>query len=105
MTTTAHPTVGETLAETLPLVGVVPVYGPPVIVVAGPWLLLALMVAGPFALLVTLVVLLTAAAALVGLIGAILAAPYLLFRHLRGYRTGHASLRAPAAPLVPVGSR
>jgi hypothetical protein len=96
----ADPTVGESLDETLPLIGAVPVYGPPVVVVAGPWLLLSLVLAGPFALLVTIVVLLAAAAALAGLIGWILAAPYLLVRHLRGDRAGHASLRAPAAQLV-----
>jgi membrane associated rhomboid family serine protease len=93
------------LAEILPLVGAVPVYGPPVVVVAGPWLLLALMVAGPFAVLFTLVVLVAAAAALVGLIGGILAAPYLLVRRVRAYQAGHASMRAPAAPLVAGGAR
>jgi hypothetical protein len=100
-----EPTAGETLDETLPLVGAVPVYGPPVVFLVGPWLLLALMLAGPFALLVTFVVLFAAAAALVGLIGAILAAPYLLVRHLRGYRTSHTSMRAPAPRLVAAGSR
>ena len=45
--------------------------------------LFALMLAGPFALLVTLVVALAAAAALVTLAGAILATPYLLIRHFR----------------------
>jgi hypothetical protein len=101
----ADPTVGEAIDETLPLIGAIPAYGPPVVLLAGPWLLLALMLAGPFTLLVTLVVLLAAAAALVRLIGAILAAPYLLVRHLRGYRAGHASMRAPSAQLVAGGSR
>ena len=41
------------------------------------------MLAGPFALLVTFVVVLAAAAALVTLAGAILATPYLLIRHFR----------------------
>ena len=100
-----EPTAGETLDETLPLVGAVPVYGPPIILLLGPWLLLALMLAGPFALLLTFVVLLAAAAALVGLIGAILAAPYLLVRHLRETRTSHAPRRAPAPRLVAAGSR
>jgi hypothetical protein len=101
----AYPTSGEVVDETLPLVGAIPVYGPPVVLVAGPWVLLALMVAGPFALLFTLVLLVVAAAALVGLIGAILAAPYLLVRRLRGYRAARVSMRAPAAPLVAAGSR
>jgi hypothetical protein len=100
-----RPTAGAMLDEILALIGVIPVYGPPVVLVAGPWLLFALMLAGPFALLFTLVVVLVAAAALVGLIGAILAAPYLLVRHLRGYLAGHASMRAPAAQLVVGESR
>jgi hypothetical protein len=99
----ADPPLGEMLAETHPLIGVVPVAGPPVVLVAGPWLLLALMVAGPFALLFTFVLLLVAAAALVGLVGAILTAPFLLVRRVREHRARHASLRAPAAPLVAVG--
>ena len=93
------------LDETLPLVGAVPVYGPPVVLLAGPWILLALMLAGPFALLVTFVLLLAAAAALAGLIGVILAAPFLLVRHLREHRADHAPVRAPAARLVAAGSR
>jgi hypothetical protein len=101
----AEPTVGESLDETLPLIGAVPVYGPPVVVVAGPWLLMSLMLAGPFALLVTVAVMLMAAAALVWLIGWILAAPYLLLRHLRGFRAAHAPVRVPAARPVPGGWR
>ena len=99
----ADPTLGEMVVETAGLVGVVPGYGPPVALVAAPWLLLSLMLAGPFAVLVTLVVLLFAMAALVALIGAILAAPYLVFRHLRGYRAPRASMRVPA-PRVVVGA-
>jgi hypothetical protein len=94
-----QPTAGAMLDEILPLIGVIPVAGPPVVLVAGPWLLFALMLAGPFALLVTLVVVLVAAAALIGLIGAILAAPYLLVRHVRGYLARHATSRALAQPL------
>jgi hypothetical protein len=83
--TNAAPTTtsfGEVLAETIPLIDAIPVYGPPVVVVAVPWLLLALVLAGPFALLLTFVAVFAAAAAVVGLIGAILAAPYLLIRHV-----------------------
>ena len=101
----ADSTVREMLDETLPLVGAVPVYGPPVVVLAVPWLLLTLMLAGPFTVLVTFVVLLAAVAVLVGLIGAILAAPFLLVRHIRGRWAAHVSLRAPAARFVPSESR
>ena len=93
----ANPTFGETLDETLPLIDLVPVHGPPIVLLLGPWLLFALMLAGPFALLFTVVALLVTARALIGLIGAILAAPYLLLRQLLGHGTGHASTRAPAA--------
>lgn len=99
----ADPTLGETVDETVPLVGVVPFYGPPVVVVAGPWLLLSLVLAGPFAVLVTFAALLAAAAALVALIGATLVAPYLLVRRLRADRAAHASEWARSAPLVARG--
>ena len=89
----AQPTVGEEIDEILPLLGAVWAAGPPVVLVAGPWVLFALMLAGPFALLVTLVVLLFAVAALAGLI---IAVPYLLVRHFRGHRVGPAPMRAPA---------
>jgi hypothetical protein len=101
----ASPTFGGVLAETVPLVGVIPVAGPPVVLLAVPWLCFGLLLAGPFALLATVVVLLVAAAALVRLAGAILAAPYLLFRHLREHRGRHASRRAPALRLLTSGSR
>jgi hypothetical protein len=77
------PTLGDLFAEVLPLVGTVFVAGPPVLAAGAGTVLFALMLAGPFALLVTLVVAVAAAAALVTLAGAILATPYLLLRHLR----------------------
>ena len=86
-------TVGEEFDEALPLFGAVWVAGPPIILVAGPLVLLALMLAGPFVLIVTLVVVLVAAAALVGLS---VAAPYLLVRHFRGHRADPTSTHAPA---------
>jgi len=47
------------------------------------------MLAGPFAFLVTLILVLVAAAALLTLAGAILATPYLLVRHVRGHWVRH----------------
>jgi len=96
----AHPTVAEILAETDDLVEFVPVAGPPVVLVLGPWVFLALMLAGPFAVLVAFVVMVFAATVLVGLTGALIASPYLLGRRLRGYRTRRASRRAPSAQVV-----
>jgi hypothetical protein len=82
-TASGPPTLGEQLVEALPLVDTVFVAGPPVLVAWAGTVLFALMLAGPFALLVTFVVVAVAAAALVALAGAILATPYLLVRHLR----------------------
>jgi hypothetical protein len=89
-----------------PLIGFVPVAGPPAVLLAGPLVLFALCVAGPFVLIVTLVALLAAAAALVTVVGCIVASPYLLVRHLRaGRATTRPSVRRPAAQLVPVNPR
>jgi hypothetical protein len=95
----------EMLAEIIPLVGAIAGEGPPVIFLAGPWLLLALMLSGPFAFLVTLVVVMVVAAtAVVALAAAVLAAPYLLIRCLRTDRERPAFSEDRAAQLVPLGS-
>jgi hypothetical protein len=103
-----HPTFGEMLAEIGPLIGAIAGFGPPVIFLAGPWLLFGLMLAGPFAFLVTFVVIILVAAtvlvALTAAILAILAAPYLLVRRLRRYRAHHAFRNEHVVQLVPVGS-
>jgi hypothetical protein len=98
-------TVREVLAETVPLVGAIAGYGPPVVTLAGPWLLFVLALAGPFALVFTFVAVLVAATLLVLLAGTILASPYLLVRHLRRRRTGHVSVSSSALQLVPAHSR
>jgi hypothetical protein len=90
-TASAPRTLGDVLADIVPVFATVFVAGPPVLVAWAGTVLLALMLAGPFALLVTLIVVLIAAAALVMLAGAILATPYLLIRHLRGHRVRHTS--------------
>ena len=82
-TASGPPTLGDQFADVLPVVDTVFVAGPPVLLVWAGTVLLALMLAGPFALLVTLVVVLVAVAAVVALAGAILAAPYLVVRRLR----------------------
>jgi hypothetical protein len=94
------------LAEIVPLIAFVP-YGPPVVLVLG-WLFLSLVLAGPFACLLTLVVVMivaaTVLAALAAAILAILAAPYLLVRYLRRHRARHASISAPAARVAAIES-
>jgi hypothetical protein len=98
----APPTLGEQFAEVLPLVGTVFVAGPPVLVAWAGTALFALMLAGPFALLVTLVVVVLAAAALVALAGAILATPYLLVRHFRPRLAERRHLSEGSAPIAAV---
>jgi hypothetical protein len=100
-----HRTFGEMLAEIIPLIGAVAGYGPPIISLAGPWLLLAVMLSGPFAFLLVLVLaMLVAAAVLVALTAAFLAAPYLLTRGVRRYRARRAFRNSHATQLVPVAS-
>ena len=82
-TVSRHPTLAEEVAEIDPIIGTVFVAGPPVLLMWAGTVLFALMLAGPFALLVTFVAVLAAAAAVVALAGAILATPYLLIRHVR----------------------
>jgi hypothetical protein len=93
------PTLGDLFAEVLPLVGTVFVAGPPVLVACAGTVLFALMLAGPFALLVTLVV---AAAAVVTFAGAILATPYLLFRHFRLRLAKRRHVAENSAPIAAV---
>ena len=74
------PTVGAELGELMPLVCSVAIYGPPIIFLAVPWLVLGLILSGPFAVVLTIVIALVAATALVAGLVALLAAPFLLTR-------------------------
>jgi hypothetical protein len=91
-----QPTAGAMLDELEPLIGVIPLYGPPIAFFAGPWILCALLLSGPFALLMTIVIALMAAGLL---IVAIAAAPYLLVRHLRSAWAHHSTSRVLVRPL------
>jgi hypothetical protein len=102
-TASGPPTLRDQLADVLPLVDTIFVAGPPVVVAWVGTVVFALMLAGPFALVATLVVVLVAAAAVVALAGAILATPYLLIRHVRlrvAKRRHVAEVRAPIAALI-----
>jgi len=91
----------EMLAEIDPLIGAIAGYGPPVIALGAPWLLLGLMLAGPFAFLMTLVVgMILGLAVIVAVVAALIAAPYLL---VRGARDALRTARAPR--LVRIESR
>ena len=94
------PTLRELDAEISPVIGAVYVAGPPVLVAWAGTVLFALMLAGPFALVVTFALVLVAAATLVTLAGAILATPYLLIRYARRH---HVS--AAWAPITAVLAR
>jgi hypothetical protein len=103
--TSQESTFREMLVELVPLIDAIPGYGPPVIFLAALWLLLGLMLSGPFAFLVILVVfMVVAATVLVALSAAILALPYLLVHRLRRHRAAHAFSNDHAAQLVPIES-
>jgi hypothetical protein len=106
-TASGRPTFGDEVAEVLPLVDTVFVAGPPVLLLWAGTVLFALMLAGPFALLVTLVIAFAAAAAVVTLAGMILAAPYLLVRHVRlrlAQRSQVSEAPAPIATVLAAGA-
>jgi hypothetical protein len=93
---------GRPHRETVGEVGAL-IDGPPLIFVFVPWLLLGLMLAAPFAVLVTFVVLLIVTTAVVALTGAILAAPFVLVHHLRRHLRRPRPIQAPASiPAAPV---
>jgi hypothetical protein len=106
------PTTARMLEEVADLIEVVPVAGPPAIFLVAPLVLLALMVAGPFLALLTIVAVLVVAAVLVALVCAVVASPFLLVRHLRGRRARAAAssssrrrFRGAAPRLAPIRSR
>jgi hypothetical protein len=90
------------VAEAGPLTGVVAGYGPPVLALAGPWLLVVLALAGPFAVVFTFAAVLVAVALIVLVAGTILTSPYLLFRHLRRRRAAHVPMSRPAVRIAPM---
>ena len=90
-----RPTLGAAFAQTAPLISAPAFFGPPIIYVLGPWLLLVLLLIGPFALIFTLVLVTAAATGLLAVCVAVIASPYLLIRHLHAHGTGRAKPRAP----------
>ena len=82
-------------AQTAPIIGAPAFFGPPVIFVLGPWLLLVLLLIGPFALILTLLLVMALAGALLAVFVAVIASPYLLIRHLHAHGTVRAKSRAP----------
>ena len=83
MTQNASPTFADLVDDTADLICCMAFYGPPVVFILAPWLLLGLVLIGPFAVVLLLIVALLAAAALVVGIGAILMTPFLMLRRRR----------------------
>ena len=77
-----RPTVQELLQRVVPGIFFIPLAGPPVLLLLGPWLLLVLLIIPPAAFLITLVLVVAVAAGLLFALGALIASPYLLARHL-----------------------
>jgi hypothetical protein len=104
MTSTARhtapepPSVGGMLEDISPLVGFVAQAGPPAFIAGGALVFGTLLLAGPFALAVTLVVAMALVAAGVALLAAavvaIVAAPFVLVRRARGFRVSRPFLLA-----------
>jgi hypothetical protein len=94
-------------AETTPLIDAPAFFGPPIIFVLGPWLLLVFLLIGPFALILTILVVLAVVAGLLVAFVAVIASPYLLIRHLQAHGMTQAQPRAPLHlfPKHRVGSR
>jgi hypothetical protein len=77
-----RPTASELLQRVVPGIFFVPLAGPPVILLLGPWLLLVLLIIPPAAALITLGLVLAVAAGVLVALAALIASPYLLVRHL-----------------------
>ena len=82
-----RPTFGDEAEYAAATISSPAIYGPPVTFLLGPWLLLVLLLVPPFALLFVIALVLAVAAVAVVALGAVLASPYLLVRHLRADRT------------------
>ena len=108
-----RPTVRELAQRVVPEIFFVPLAGPPVILLLGPWLVLVLLIIPPAAFLITLVLVVAVAAGLLFALGALIASPYLLVRHLRARHEARASEPVvqrrgasphPTAQHVPAGT-
>ena len=89
------PTVAAMLGEAVSLLCCMAFYGPPIVFLVAPWLVLGLMLSGPFVVILTLVAALLVAGVLVVGIGMLLATPLLMIR-------GRRDVPAPAALGVQV---
>jgi membrane protein implicated in regulation of membrane protease activity len=79
--------------ERAPIIDAPFFYGPPVSFVLAPWLLLVLLLVGPFTLILTMLLILVAAGGLLTACAAVIASPYLLVRRLHGRGSAHVRTR------------
>lgn len=86
---------GDVFDERAPTLGAPAFFGPPVIFVLGPWLLLVLLLIGPLVLAMMAVLALAVGAGLLAVSAAVIASPYLLIGHLRTRGIAHPSSPAP----------
>jgi hypothetical protein len=77
-----RPRVGELLQRVVAGIFFIPLAGPPVLLLLGPWLLLVLLIIPPAAFLITLGLVFVVAAAAVAAVGTLIASPYLLAHYL-----------------------
>jgi hypothetical protein len=73
----------EEFEDIAPVISAPGSYGPPILLLVGPWLLLVLLIIPPAALLLTLLLAVAAPFVAAALVGAVLATPYVLVRALR----------------------
>jgi hypothetical protein len=90
------------LGEVVSLLCCVAFYGPPIVFLLAPWLVLALALSGPFMLAMTVVIALFAAVALVVGSGALLMAPLLMIGRRRA---PHAPVARSVQARMPVAAR
>ena len=75
----------EVFDERAPLIGAPAFFGPLVVYLLGPWLLVLPVLVGPFALILTVLLVLAVAAGLLVVFVAVIASPYLVVRHLHAH--------------------
>jgi hypothetical protein len=94
-TRTSHdpPTWGDLIQERTPLVSAPAFFGPPIIFLLGPWLLLVLLLIGPVALILTGLLVLAVAVGVLAALAAAIASPYLVIRHLNKRKACHEDRR------------
>ena len=96
----ARPTLStgvERLGETAPLITAPAFFGPPILALLGPWLLLVLVLIGPMALILTMLIAIAIAVGALAALLCVLATPYLLVRRFHAFGTARAN-RPPGLP-------